>query len=234
AYHGIELVGLAVHIGSLLTDLLPCLHAFERTADAFHRIRAMGLPLHRLDLGGGLGIAYRGETVPSLDDYVQTVRKATDGLEAELAFEPGRRIVGEAGILVSKVEYVKQGRDRQFVILDAAMNDLIRPMLYDAWHEMIPLHEPAGTDGQIPVDVVGPVCESTDTFAKERRLPPLKEGDLIAICSTGAYGAVMSSTYNSRLLVPEVMVHGDWHAVIRPRQSFEDLIAQDRVPSWLK
>lgn len=232
-FPGIELVGIAVHIGSLLTDMRPCLDAFKRTVEVYRSFQELGIPLKRLDLGGGLGIAYRDETVPSLEDYASVVREATEGLEAELAFEPGRRIVGQAGVLLTRVEYVKQGRDRQFLILDAAMNDLIRPMLYEAWHEIVPLREPDPEEELVAVDVVGPVCESTDTFARERRMPPLKEGDLIAICSTGAYGAVMSSTYNSRLLAPEVLVRGGEYAVVRPRSSFDALIAQDKLPAWI-
>lgn len=233
-YPGIELLGLAVHIGSLLTHMKPCLEAFKRVADLYREFRSLGIGLKRLDLGGGLGISYRDEKVPSLEDYAAVVREATEGLGAELAFEPGRRLVAEAGLLVSRVEYVKQGSTRQFIILDAAMNDLIRPMLYDAWHNIIAVKEPASGAEWRPADVVGPVCESTDTFTQERLLPPLSQGDLIAICSTGAYGAVMSSTYNSRPFVPEVMVKGDRYAVVRPRQDFEDLIEQDRLPSWLE
>ena len=232
-YPGVRIVGLAIHIGSQLTDIAPYRKAFERLIGLFRELRETGLPLQRLDFGGGLGISYRDENPPSMEDYARLAREVTRGLDAELAFEPGRSMVGEAGILVSKVVYLKTGQGRRFVVLDAAMNDIIRPMLYEAWHEFLPLREPAAGEDLQPVDIVGPICESTDTFAKQRPLPPLQEGDLIAIMSAGAYGAVMSSTYNTRLLVPEVMVRASRHALVRPRGDYASLIAQDRLPDWL-
>jgi diaminopimelate decarboxylase len=232
-FAGVDFTGLAVHIGSLLTDLDPCRQAFERVTALYRDLRDRGLPLRRLDLGGGLGIRYRDEQVPSLSAYAEMVRDVTKGLDAELAFEPGRRIVGNAGVLVARVEYVKQGRGKQFLVVDAAMNDLIRPMLYEAWHEILPLNEAPAGSAPVTVDVVGPICESTDIFAHARSLPPLNEGDFIAICSSGAYSAVMASSYNSRPLVPEVMVRGGNFAVVRERPSYESMIAMDTMPPWL-
>jgi diaminopimelate decarboxylase len=230
---GIDPVAVAVHIGSQLTSLDPFRVAFGRVVDLVRRLRADGIELSRLDLGGGLGIRYRGEEPPSLADYAAMVRETTGNLGLELTFEPGRALVGEAGVLVSRVVYVKDGATRRFVIQDAAMNDLIRPSLYDAWHDIVPVTEPAPRAAIRPVDVVGPVCETGDTFATQRPLPELRPDDLLAILSAGSYGAVMSSTYNSRLLVPEVLVRGDEFAVIRPRPSYDDLLSLDRVPGWL-
>ncbi len=232
-FPGVKLEALAVHIGSQLTDLSPYRDAFRRLCDLYGALRAQGVPLKRLDLGGGLGITYRNETPPDLGAYAAIVREETAGVEAELAFEPGRFLVGNAGVLVARVIYVKEAQGRRFVIIDAAMNDLVRPMLYDAWHDVIPVDQATDNAPWSPADLVGPVCETTDTFARDRELPPLKAGDLLAICSAGAYGSVMSSTYNGRLLTPEVMVRGGSHAVVRPRGSFADLIAQDRIPDWL-
>ena len=187
-----------------------------------------------MDLGGGLGIAYRDENAPDIDAYASIVRETTAGLEAELAFEPGRRLVGQAGILVTRVIYRKETAHKRFLVIDAAMNDLIRPMLYEAWHDIKALRQ-AGPGAPLEsYDIVGPVCESTDSFTKARHLPPLNDGDLLAIFSSGAYGAVMSSTYNSRLLVPEVMVRDGRYAVVRPRPSYQELIALDRLPDWLE
>ena len=231
---GVRLEGLAVHIGSQLTDLTPYKVAFDRLAGLFSKLRAAGFGLKRLDLGGGLGITYRTETPPDLAGYAAIVRQATAGLDAELVFEPGRFLVGNAGLLVTRVLYVKNGTDRRFVIVDAAMNDLIRPTLYDAWHDIVPVSETPAQTEFARVDVVGPICETSDIFARQRPLPPLKTGDLLAICSTGAYGAAMSSTYNTRPLTPEVLVRGDLHAVVRPRQSYAALIGQDRLPDWLE
>jgi len=231
AFPAVRLVGLAVHIGSLISDLEPCREAFARVAGLYREIASMVPTLRSLDLGGGLGISYRGEAVLDLQDYAAIARETTAGLGAELAFEPGRRLVGQAGILVTRVEYVKESGGRRCVVIDAAMNDLIRPMLYEAWHEIVPVVRSEAA--RFPADVVGPVCESTDTFARSRDLPPLKEGDLLAICSSGAYGAVMASTYNSRALVPEVMVRGAEHAVVRSRPTYDRLIALDSLPHWL-
>lgn len=230
---GIAVAGIAVHIGSQLTDLAPYRTAFARVAALFRELRAEGLPLKRLDLGGGLGITYRDEPAPDLAAYAAAVRDATAGLDAELIFEPGRFLVGNAGVLVTRVLYVKAGTARRFVIVDAAMNDLIRPTLYDAWHDIVPLSESAPDAARQPVDIVGPVCETADTFAEHRDLPPIAAGDLLAICSTGAYGAVMSSTYNCRLPAPEVLVRGCDYAVVKPRPDHAALLAGDRLPPWL-
>ena len=233
-FTNVALVGLAVHIGSQLTDISPYRKAFQRVVGLYRDLRDQGVPLRRLDLGGGLGIVYKNESPPDIAAYGAMVREETAGLGAELAFEPGRLLVGNAGLMVTRVLYVKQGRNRRFAIIDGAMNDLIRPMLYEAWHEMVPCHAPDPGAAETPYDIVGPVCETTDTFAEQRSLPPLTAGDLLAICSSGAYGAVMSSTYNSRPLPAEVLVRGSDFAVIRPRQDFATLIGQDHVPEWLE
>ena len=230
---GLRPVGLAVHIGSQLTSLTPFEAAFRRVIDLALALRGEGLSVERLDLGGGLGIRYRAETPPAIQDYAALVRGLTQGLGFELSFEPGRAIIGNAGILVSRVLYLKEGVTRRFVVQDAAMNDLARPSLYDAWHEIVPVRKPAQSAALLPADVVGPVCETGDTLALARPLPPLAPDDLLAILSAGAYGAVMSSAYNSRLLVPEVLVRGDEFAVIRPRPSYQDMLDQDRIPGWL-
>lgn len=231
---GIEPVGVAVHIGSQITSLAPFEAAFARVVDLYKTLRDDGVALSRLDLGGGLGIRYRDETPPSVEDYAAMVMRLTRGLNVELAFEQGRWIAGNAGILVARVIYVKEGATRRFVILDAAMNDLIRPALYEAWHEIVPVTAPVPETEREPADVVGPVCETGDLFAAERPLPPLAAGDLVALLSAGAYGAIMSSGYNSRLLVPEVLVHGAAFAVVRRRPTYEDMLAQEIVPPWLR
>ncbi|WP_299395814.1 diaminopimelate decarboxylase [Pelagibius sp.] len=237
---GIRFEGLAVHIGSQLTDIAPYRTAFQRLIALYHELRAAGLPLRRVDLGGGIGISYThdlqaqfAETEKRVRDYATMVRGLVDGLDAELVFEPGRSLVGNAGLLVTRVLYVKDNDTRRFVIVDAAMNDLIRPSLYDAWHEILPVKAaPEGTALR-PVDVVGPVCESTDTFAKQRPLPPLAEGDLLVFSSAGAYSFVMASTYNSRPLPPEVLVRGGRFAVVRERMNYDTMIGQDHLPDWL-
>ena len=230
---GISPQGIAVHIGSQLTRLSPFDQAFQKVAELVRQLRADGLTVSQLDLGGGIGISYRGETPPDPADYAQLVKRVTKRLDVSLSFEPGRFIVGNAGILVSRILYVKQGLSRRFVIQDAAMNDLIRPSLYEAWHEIVPVKQAAAGSAQSPVDIVGPVCETGDTFATERPLSPVESGDLLAILSAGAYGATMSSSYNTRLLAPEVLVRGSDFAVIRPRPSFEELLSQDKIPDWL-
>jgi len=229
---GIEVVGLATHIGSQITELEPYEAAFTRLAALFAELRDSGLPLRRLDLGGGLGIAYEGEELPSPEAYAAVVARTVGHLDVPLVFEPGRHLVGQAGLLVSQVLYVKQGRSRRFLILDAGMNDLMRPALYDAWHEILPLVEPA-TAERIVWDVVGPICETGDLFAEGRTLPPLKAGDLVAFASVGAYGATMASTYNSRLPAPEVMVRGSQWEVIRPRPTYEEMMRTEKLPDWL-
>ena len=230
---GIDPVGVAVHIGSQITSLAPFEAAFTKVVDLVKTVRADGIALTRLDLGGGLGIRYRDENPPSVEDYAAMVTRVTRGLDVSLAFEQGRWISGNAGILAARVLYIKDGATRRFVILDAAMNDLARPSLYDAWHEIVPAIAPRETALLAPVDVVGPVCETGDMFAAERKLPPLAQGDLVAFLSAGAYGAIMSSGYNSRLMVPEVLVHGAAFSVVRPRPTYDEMLAQERVPPWL-
>ena len=229
---GIEPVGLAVHIGSQMTETGPYRAAFERMSELVLELRTLGHDVRSLDLGGGLGIRYHAETPIEPAAYAALVRETVGGLGLELAFEPGRFLCGPAGLLVARVVYVKDGASRRFVIVDAAMNDLIRPAMYNAWHDVVPADLP--TSGAVaPADVVGPVCEPGDTFAIARDLPELSEGDLVALTNAGAYGAVMSSTYNSRLLVPEVLVAGDRFAVVRPRPTYEQLLAADKIPDWL-
>lgn len=232
ALPGIRPVAIAVHIGSQLTDLAPFRAAYTRVADLLHQLRQDGHDIRRLDLGGGLGIRYRDETPPDLPAYAQMVRAITGNLGCAVTLEPGRSLVGDAGILVSRVIYVKQGLSRRFVIVDAAMNDLIRPSLYDAWHGILPVAQPADSTETGPCDVVGPVCESGDTFAVQRHLPAMAAGDLLAFASAGAYGAVMASTYNTRPLVPEVLVNGGRFAVTRPRLDVDALLALEQFPDW--
>ena len=232
---GLEIIGIDVHIGSQLTDLAPFEQAYGKVAELTEVLRADGHNIRRLDLGGGLGIPYeRSNTAPPLPtDYGAMVQRTLGHLGCEVEIEPGRLIAGNAGVLVSEVIYLKSGEGRDFLILDAAMNDLIRPAMYDAWHDIVPLNEPAPGAEPRPVDIVGPVCESGDTFAKQRMMPVLGSGDLVAFRSAGAYGAVMSSEYNSRPLIPEVLVNGDQFAVIRPRPSFDEMINRDTIPEWL-
>ncbi|MEP2682682.1 MAG: diaminopimelate decarboxylase [Sulfitobacter sp.] len=232
---GLEIVGIDVHIGSQLTDLAPFEQAYGKVAELTEVLRADGHNIRRLDLGGGLGIPYeRSNSAPPLPtDYGAMVQRTLGHLGCEVEIEPGRLIAGNAGVLVSEVIYLKSGEGRDFLILDAAMNDLIRPAMYDAWHDIVPLNEPAPGAEPRPVDIVGPVCESGDTFAKQRMMPVLGSGDLVAFRSAGAYGAVMSSEYNSRPLIPEVLVNGDQFAVIRPRPSFDEMINRDTIPQWL-
>jgi len=229
---GIEPVGLAVHIGSQIVGLGPSQAAFERIAELAVALRGAGLAVQQVDLGGGLTIPYGDEVPASPSAYAAMVRGVFGGLDVALAFEPGRFMVGDGGILVTSVIYVKDG-ERRIVVVDAAMNDLVRPAMYKAEHRIIPIREPAPTAVISPADVVGPVCETTDTFTRDRMLPPLGEGDLVAFLTAGAYGAVMSSTYNTRPLVPEVLVSGDRFAVIRARPSHDDILALDTVPDWL-
>jgi diaminopimelate decarboxylase len=230
---GIDFTGLAVHIGSQLTDIEPFRRAFTKVVELALVLKASGVPLKRLDLGGGLGLSYAQEAPPTPEAYARMVEEVTSPLGLPLIFEPGRHLVGEAGLLLTRVLYVKQGASRRFVIVDAGMNDLIRPTLYDAYHAILPVNEPAEDASSERVDVVGPVCESGDIFAEQRPLPPISAGDLLAIGSVGAYGSVMSSSYNARPPAAEVMVKDDCFEVIRPRASIEDLIARDRLPTWL-
>jgi diaminopimelate decarboxylase len=230
---GIEPVGLAVHIGSQLTDLEPYRRAFERVAGVVLELRALGLSVAHMDLGGGIGVRYHAERPLEPINYANLVRDIFGSLGLTLAFEPGRIFTAPAGLLVSQVLYVKEGSTRRFVIVDAAMNDLIRPALYDAWHDIVPVHLPAAGASLAPADVVGPVCETGDTFAVDRELPPFAEGDLLAFTAAGAYGAVMSTTYNSRLLVPEVLVSNERFDIIRARPSYDALLSMDTIPQWL-
>ncbi len=232
---GLKVIGIDVHIGSQLTDLAPFELAYEKVAELTQTLRADGHEITRLDLGGGLGIPYeRGNQAPPLPlDYGAMVKRTLGHLGCEIEIEPGRLIAGNAGIMVSEVIYVKSGEGRDFLIIDGAMNDLIRPAMYEAYHDIIPVVEPAPGTEQVKFDIVGPVCESGDTFAKERMMPPVAAGELVAFRSAGAYGAVMSSEYNSRPLIPEVLVHGDQFAVIRPRPTFDEMINRDTIPEWL-
>ena len=235
ALPGLDVIGIDVHIGSQLVDLSPYKEAFRLVADLTEQLRADGHNIRRLDLGGGLGIPYeRSNAAPPLPmDYCNVIRETVGHLGCEIELEPGRLIAGNAGLMVSDVIYVKNGEGRDFLILDSAMNDLIRPSMYGSHHDIVPVIEADAGVEQRPYDIVGPVCESGDTFAKQRLMPPLKSGDLVAFRSAGAYGAVMSSEYNTRPLIPEVLVHGDQFAVIRARPTFDEIINRDIIPEWL-
>lgn len=233
---GIIAEGLAVHIGSQIGELSALEAAFRRLAEIVRRLRAEGQHVGRLDLGGGLAIPY--EMAPPyshgpdlIEAYGRMVRDVTAGLDVELGFEPGRIIAGNAGVLLARALYVNTRADRRFLVIDAAMNDLVRPAMYDAYHEIWPVREP-GT-GRLAYDIVGPICESGDTFAVQRMLPPVSPGDLVVFKTAGAYGASMSSTYNQRRLVAEVLVKGTKFATTRPRQTYEELLGTDRAPVWL-
>ena len=232
---GIVVSGIHMHIGSQITDLAPFREAFTLLRELALTLRGKGHGLTHLDLGGGLGVPYEAgnERPPHPDEYAKIVRETVGDLGLKLVFEPGRLIVGNAGILVSRVLYVKKGPEKTFVICDGAMNDLIRPTLYDAHHDIVPVQASKAAAAPMLVDVVGPVCESGDFLAQDRLLPPLAEGDLIAIMTAGAYGAVQAGTYNTRPLVPEVLVKGREWAVVRPRQTYEELIGLDRMAPWL-
>ena len=232
---GLEVIGIDVHIGSQLTDLEPFRLAYRKVAELTEVLRADGHNIRRLDLGGGLGIPYtRSNEAPPLPlDYGAMIKEEVGHLGCEIEIEPGRLVAGNAGILVTKVIYVKSGEGRKFLILDGAMNDLIRPAMYEAHHDIVPVNEPPAGAEQEPYDIVGPVCESGDTFAKERMMPQMAEGDLVAFRGAGAYGAVMASEYNTRPLVPEVLVHEHQFAVIRARPTFDEMINRDTIPEWL-
>jgi len=235
ALPGVEIDGVDMHIGSQITELSPFDDAFALLADFVRQLRADGHAIAHVDLGGGLGIPYRfdNEPPPHPERYAEIVARRTRDLDCEVLFEPGRLIVGNAGVLVSTVIYVKRGEKKNFVIVDAAMNDLIRPTLYEAHHEIRLLRAPSPDGAWLRADVVGPVCESGDYLALDRELPELQAGEQIAILSAGAYGAVQAGTYNSRLLIPEVMVNGDAFSVIRPRLTYAELIGLDKIPPWL-
>jgi diaminopimelate decarboxylase len=232
---GIEIGGIHMHIGSQITDLAPFRDAFSLMRELARSLRAAGHRIEHLDIGGGLGAPYRtGEAVPPTPQaYADVVRDTLGDLGLKLYLEPGRMIVANAGVLVARVIYGKCGRDKVFTIVDAAMNDLIRPTLYEAFHEVWPVHQAAPATAPVLQDLVGPVCESGDYLALDRLLPPLAAGDLVAFMTAGAYGAAMASTYNTRLLIPEVLVDGANAAIVRPRQSYAELIGQDRLPHWL-
>lgn len=232
----IHAAGVACHIGSQITDLTPMREAFAKMRGLVENLRQHGHKVERLDLGGGLGVPYFNQpTPPAPDAFAAMVAEVTQGLNVQLAFEPGRMIAANAGVLISEVIHVHERPEgRRFLVLDAGMNDLIRPAMYDAYHAISPLKEPAGDAGLVTYDVVGPVCETGDTFTRDRELPPLRAGDLVAFLSAGAYGAAMSSEYNSRPLVPEVLVKGEHYAVIRPRPTYEEMLAREPMAPWLK
>ena len=234
---GIDPAGVAVHIGSQITSLAPFEAAFLRVRDLVLMLRADGFNISHLDLGGGLGVPYdhnSNKTPPSPEEYGAMVKRTVGDIGCSFTFEPGRVIVGNAGIMVSRVISIKEGTSRGFVIVDAGMNDLVRPAMYGARHEIIPVRESPPSATLTPLDVVGPVCETTDCFAKAYPLPTLKAGDLVAFLTAGAYGAVMASSYNARPLVPEVMVSGDQYAVVRRRPSFEEMVALEQLPPWVE
>jgi len=224
AMKGVAVKGVDVHIGSQIDDLSPFENAFTKVAGLIADLRADGCAIETLDLGGGLGIPYgEGAVPPHPDAYADMIKRVTAPLNVKLIFEPGRMIAGNAGILVSRVLYVKEGETKNFLIIDAAMNDLVRPAMYDAFHEIWPVKESKGIETLY--DIVGPVCESSDRFAKDRKMPALKAGDLVAVMSAGAYGAVQASQYNSRALIPEVLVNGDQYTVIRRRPTIDEMLA---------
>ena len=232
---GIRVAGVDMHIGSQITELSPFDDAFALLSDFVRELRSDGHTISHVDLGGGLGIPYREDNEPPPDPsaYAEVVKRATRGLDCKLIFEPGRLIVGNAGILVTRVLYIKRGEAKTFIIVDAAMNDLIRPTLYEAHHDIRPVTETTPGTPRIVADVVGPVCESGDFLALDRGLVEPKPGDLLAVMTAGAYGAVQASTYNTRALVPEVLVRDSEWALVRPRLEADQLIALDRLPAWL-
>ena len=231
---GIEPVGVAVHIGSQIMRVTPLREAWEKVVDLTRRLRGKSFPIRRVDFGGGLGVPYKdGDDPDSPMLYAQQAREVLGDLDVQLIFEPGRLIAGNAGVMISRVEYIKERDGRTFVILDAGMNDLLRPALYGAWHEVMPVRTPTLGAPRSSVDLVGPICESTDRFAKDRPMSPLKEGDLVAFMTAGAYGATLSSQYNSRPLVAEALVRGDACVVVRRRPTFEEMFALERAPDWI-
>lgn len=232
---GIKVVGIDLHIGSQLTQLLPFEEAYKKIADLTNILRSDGHEIMRLDLGGGLGIPYGSKdgTPPTPKEYGQMIKRVLGHLNCEIEIEPGRLLVGNAGLLISEVIYVKKGHDREFLILDAAMNDLLRPALYEAYHDIVPIVKSRLEHKDAVYDIVGPVCETGDTFAKSREMKKCKPGDLLAFRSAGAYGAAMASEYNTRPLVPEVLTNNGDYVVIRDRPSLEEIIARDKIPDWL-
>ena len=232
---GIDFVGIAVHIGSQLTDLEPFRLAYKKVAELTKELRQDGHNIRRLDLGGGLGIPYENsnQIPPTPEDYAKVIHETVGDLDCEIEIEPGRLLAGNAGLMVSSVIYNKSGEGRDFMIVDAAMNDLIRPAMYEAYHEIIPVIETTGSPEIRDYDIVGPVCETGDTFANKRALTPVADGEMVAFRSAGAYGAVMASEYNTRPLIPEVLVYGDQFSIIRDRPSIEAIIKRDIIPDWL-
>jgi len=231
---GINIAGVDMHIGSQIIDLEPFRKSFQLMAEMVEELRADGHNITHVDLGGGLGVPYRGsnDIPPHPQEYADMVKQTLGHLDCRLVMEPGRMIAGNAGILVTRVIHVKPGDEKNFIITDAAMNDLIRPTLYDAFHQIKPVKQPAATTNELVADVVGPVCETGDYLGRNLTLPEAESGDLLAVMTTGAYGAVQSGTYNTRLLIPEVMVNGDHFSVIRPRQTYEELIGLDHLAEW--
>jgi diaminopimelate decarboxylase len=230
---GIAVAGIHMHIGSQVAELEPFRNAFTLMRQLVVELRASGHDIRYLDVGGGLAVAQRaGDLAPAFESYAELVRQTVGCLGLKILLEPGRALVADAGILLARVLYAKGGRNKTFTIVDAAMNDLIRPTLYEAWHEVLPVRQAAGA-APIVQDLVGPVCESGDYLALERRLPPLAAGELVAFMTAGAYGSAMASTYNTRRLIAEVLVKGKEYAIVRPRQTYEALIGLDRIPEWL-
>ncbi len=226
----IDVQGLSVHIGSQLTTLAPFAEAFKKTAAFARHLLDQGLPLKSLDLGGGLGIIYEQESAPCLDSYAKLIRDIIHPLQARVILEPGRLLVGDAGVLLTRVTYVKKAGRRQYLILDAGMNDLVRPAMYDAFHPIRPVSPRPGAAA--PFDIVGPVCETGDTFARDRAIPPVEAGDLLAIMASGAYGFVMASRYNTRALPAEIMTRNGQFLVVRPRENIRDILAEEIIPQW--
>jgi diaminopimelate decarboxylase len=229
---GISLEALSVHIGSQLTAMAPFRAAFARLGDLARRLNATGPGLRRLDFGGGVGVVYRDETPPDLAAYAAAVREAVAGLDVGIVLEPGRSLVAEAGVLLARVIRVKEGTAKRFAIVDAAMNDLIRPTLYEAWMPIMPVRAPREGANLSPMDVVGPICETGDYLAKDRDMPPLADGDLVVVGAAGAYGSAMGSTYNSRPLAAEVLVSGSRTALVRPREDIDAIIARESLAPW--
>ena len=231
---GVEAVGVDVHIGSQIDVIAPMKAAFERVVTLVKTLREQGHKISRMDLGGGLGIPYRRwDNPPPPDEYAQMIREVTEGLDVQVILEPGRVIAGNAGVMLTEALFTKPSPKRNFLVIDAGMNDLMRPALYQAHHDVLPLKEPAEVAEEISYDIVGPICESTDKFAAERNLPAVEAGDRLAFMSAGAYGAVLSSQYNARPLVAEVLVDGDKYAIVRRRPSFDEMIALEATPDWL-
>ena len=227
----LEIVGIGCHIGSQLTEVLPFLDTLRRVKLLIKRLQQSDIRIQYLDLGGGLGITYSAEDPPHPDEYAKALLGEMDGLDCSLVFEPGRVIVGNAGVLITRVLYIKEGPVKNFLIVDAGMNDLVRPSLYGSYHHIQPVF--AQNRPEIEVDVVGPICETGDFLARDRSLPQVKQGELLSVMSAGAYSFAMSSNYNSRPRAPEILVHGDKFEVIRSRETYEDLLRGERVPDFL-